>query len=281
MFPGALLYIYETKVCLQCTCISSLRLPCSEINHSCPILLHRVHPTKQHSICCRSEKFHLISEKWTKCCRFDRFVRFVKWKSLLLIRQVRSSIGQLHYKNYNYNPAKFLEDLQLLPFHMVNFFDDISHQVDEYNTLFLDVFNEHAPIRRIKIKVKPNPFVSPEIKQLMKTCDNWHKSAMKTNDKLHWNAYKFFKQEVKREIRLAERIYVKSQIINSKGNTNSIWNVINRCLPKKSSSLPQFNDIYENMANDFNKYFSSVGSLTALKADQLAKDQNWTLDSNA
>ena len=35
------------------------------------------------------------------------------------------------------------------------------------------------------------------------------------------------------------------------------------------------------MANSFNKYFSSVGSLTALKADQLAKDNNWTLDSNA
>ena len=101
---------------------------------------------------------------------------------------------------------------------------------------------------------------------------NWHKSAMKTNDKLHWNAHKFFKQEVKREIRLAERIYVKSQIINSKGNTNSIWKVINRCLPKKSSSLPQFNDSHENMANNFNKYFSSVGSLTALKADQLAKE---------
>ena len=35
------------------------------------------------------------------------------------------------------------------------------------------------------------------------------------------------------------------------------------------------------MANSFKKYFSSVGSLTALKAGQLAKDQNWTLDSNA
>ena len=35
------------------------------------------------------------------------------------------------------------------------------------------------------------------------------------------------------------------------------------------------------MANSFNNYFSSVGSLTALKAGQLAKDQNWTLDSNA
>ena len=113
--------------------------------HSCPILSHRVHPIKQRSICCRSEKFHLISEKWTKCCRFDRFVRFVKWKidkcgcrsdnncislvttatrwkccrfdrfvrfvkwkSLLSIRQVRLSIGQLHLISDNGDPVKVL-----------------------------------------------------------------------------------------------------------------------------------------------------------------------------
>lgn len=62
------------------------------------------------------------------------------------------------YKNYN--RTKFLEDLQFAPFHtMVNFFHDISYQVDVYNTLFLDILNENAPIKRIKIKAKPNPFV--------------------------------------------------------------------------------------------------------------------------
>ena len=34
------------------------------------------------------------------------------------------------------------------------------------------------------------------------------------------------------------------------------------------------NDSHENMANSFNKYVPKV------KADQLAKDQNWTLDLN-
>ena len=24
----------------------------------------------------------------------------------------------------------------------------------------------------------------------------WHKSAIKTNDKMHWNAYRFFRQQV-------------------------------------------------------------------------------------
>ena len=70
---------------------------------------------------------------------------------------------------------------------------------------------------------------------------------------------------MKREIRLAERTYVRSQIINSKGNTNSIWKVINGCLPKKSPCLPQFNDSHKNVANSFNKYFASVGSLQLLR----------------
>ena len=70
---------------------------------------------------------------------------------------------------------------------------------------------------------------------------------------------------MKREIRLAERTYVRSQIVNSKGNTNSIWKVINGCLPKKSPSLPQFNDGRKKIANSFNKYFASVGRLQLLK----------------
>ena len=69
---------------------------------------------------------------------------------------------------------------------MVNFFDDISDQVDVYITLFLDVLNEHAPIKRIKIKAKPNPFVTPEILQLMKKPDHWYKSAINNNYSPKW-----------------------------------------------------------------------------------------------
>ena len=81
-----------------------------------------------------------------------------------------------------------------------------------FNCLFLEALNDHAPIKRIKIKSKPNPFISPEIKQLMNTCDAWHKSPIKSGDKLHWNAYRFFRQEVKREIRLAEIEHVRSEL---------------------------------------------------------------------
>ena len=141
---------------------------------------------------------------------------------VLTLKSPRNKASYITTQSYtNYNADKFREDLSLVPFHT-------------FNTLFLDVLNRHAPIKRIKIKSRPNPFVTSEIRQLMRTRDRWHKSAIKTNDKLHWNVYRFFRQEVKHELRFAEKAYVRNEIFNSHGNTNAIWKIINRCLPKKT-----------------------------------------------
>ena len=58
-----------------------------------------------------------------------------------------------------------------MPFHVISVFDDFDDQVDTFNTLFSEILNEHAPVKRIKIKSRPNSFVTPEIRQLMKTRD--------------------------------------------------------------------------------------------------------------
>ena len=78
---------------------------------------------------------------------------------------------------------------------------------------------------------------------MMKTRDLWHKTSIRTSDRLHWNAYRFFRQEVKREIRLAEKAYVRIELQNSKGNSNEIWKVINRCLPR---GVPYQGSSFEN-----------------------------------
>ena len=87
----------------------------------------------------------------------------------------------------------------------------------------------------------------------MNTRDMWHKRAIKTNDKLHWNASRHFRQEVKREIRLAEKEHVRFEILKSNGNTNSIWKILNRYIPRKNTPLATV----ENpllLANKFNEF---------------------------
>lgn len=97
--------------------------------------------------------------------------------------------------------------------------------------------------------------------------DAWHKSAIKSGDKLHWNAYHFFRQEVKREIRFAEREHVQSELRNTNGNTNSIWKIVNRVIPRKiSSSLMTVEDSYA-LANNFNEFYTN-SSLKGLSSCQ-------------
>ena len=70
----------------------------------------------------------------------------------------------------------------------------------------------------------------------MKTRDYWRALARKTDDLLAWSAYKNFKKEVKREIKIAEMEFVQEQIKNNLNNSNCLWKTIRMCIPSKSCS---------------------------------------------
>ena len=85
---------------------------------------------------------------------------------------------------------------------------------------------------------------------------------------------------MKREIRIAEKEYVRSELSNSKGNTNSIWKVINRCIRKKNAQIPASEDPMAQ-ANMYNDFYTSVGKTIAEKAQILAEKLGFTaFDSN-
>ena len=160
---------------------------------------------------------------------------------------------------------------------MISMFDDLDDQVDTFNALFVDVSNEHTPIKRTAIKARPHPFITEEIRQLMNTRDIWHRRAIRSNDRLHWYAYRCFRQEVKRELRFAEMAHVRTELLKSKGNTNAIWKIINNCLPRKSRNRPFITENPMALANKFNEYFTSVGSVTAQKVRDLAIEHNFDI----
>ena len=49
----------------------------------------------------------------------------------------------------------------------------------------MKLLDNHAPIRNIKVRNRPCPFMTEEIRSLMKIRDKWRKLARKTNDPLH------------------------------------------------------------------------------------------------
>ena len=93
----------------------------------------------------------------------------------------------------HYSPVDFNSDVSLAPWSIVDVFDDVEDKLYAFDVLFNEILDRHAPVKTFKARGKPNPCVTDNIRGLMKTRDNWHKKAKKTNDPLSWTAYRYFR----------------------------------------------------------------------------------------
>ena len=97
------------------------------------------------------------------------------------------------YKHYD--AGAFARDIAEAPWSVVESFDDVDEKLDAFHLLFDPILDQHAPIRRVKLRTRPNPFVTDEIKSLMKTRDNWRKQASRTNHPDAWASFRNLKRE--------------------------------------------------------------------------------------
>ena len=177
----------------------------------------------------------------------------------------------------HYDTEAFLKDMFQVPWPVIDTFDNVEDSLDAFNLLFNEVLDNHAPIRNIKVRNRPCPFMTEKIRSLMKIRDKWRKLARKTNDPLHWSGYKTRKREVKRELRLAEREFVADQIKNNPNNARCLWKTIRSCIPNKSACRRSFTKDDILVANEFNTFFSSIGQTTIEKVKLLADECKYDL----
>ena len=97
-------------------------------------------------------------------------------------RQKPTYITTRSFKNYR--PDQFLADVSQIPWSVLDIFDDPEDKLNAFNLLFNNVLDEHAPIKTVKIRGRPNPFVTCKIRDLMRTRDQWKKVAQKKT-KIH------------------------------------------------------------------------------------------------
>ena len=146
-----------------------------------------------------------------------------------------------------------------------------------FHLIFNHILDSHTPIKDVKIRSRPNSYVTDGIISLMKTRDNRRKLARKTNDPLAWAAYKNFNRKVKRQLRFAGQEYVELQIRNNPSNTGCIWKTIRACITIKSASCKAYSKDDKVVADDFNEFFTSIGQTTVGKIKGLAQQSNYDI----
>ena len=193
----------------------------------------------------------------------------------LNLKRPRSDPPCITTRSYKtFDPEAFSKDISSVPWNTVGILDHVDDQVSMFNSLFLEVLDQHAP-KTFKAIHKKSRVISPEIKTLMSQRDSLHKTARQTGQSSDWQAYRSIRQQVKAEIRSSETKIIREEI-NSNSSKSSIWKTVRRCLnPYGNSNLPYSKDSTE-VLNSFNEYFVSVGDTAANQASELAKQHGLT-----
>ena len=78
---------------------------------------------------------------------------------------------------------------------------------------------------------------------------------------------------VKARLRDAEREHAKTEFKNCK-KTSSMWEVIRNCIPRKQISQPVYSRDLKDVAEEFNNFFTSVGTRASEASTSLIGKHN-------
>ena len=86
--------------------------------------------------------------------------------------------------------------------------------------------DRHAPCRTKKVRNKPTPWVTKEIKKEM--------YAIKSNSPYDWLCFKQKRNAVNQLVRRAKKCYYQNEIKKNIGNPKGTWKVLNDIMCKKT-----------------------------------------------
>ena len=174
----------------------------------------------------------------------------------------------IEYRSYkHYNKQSFLQDLKDADWSAVVDDSDINTTVNNWCKQFIDLADQHAPIKNMKVKGISIPWMTVEISQAMHDRDYHLKKAQKTQSKIHWSAYRKLRCLVNKQIREGKSSYYENLIKENNKNPSGLWKTLNEITSRsKPSSAPSSiisNGIEhkdtKSIASLFNNFFTNIG----------------------
>ena len=179
-----------------------------------------------------------------------------------------------------YNKEQFRSEVADIPWSVVESFDDLNDAVSAWNTLFIDVANCHAPIKKLRIKRPIKPWITKELKELMAERDYAFKVARRSGkEQGKWDNFRKLKNLTNRKIKAAEALYYKNLIESTQG-LKEMWRTLNSALGNKKDENLTFQvqdgeriiSEPKAVASKFNKFFATIGCRIARKLCFVSKD---------
>lgn len=148
--------------------------------------------------------------------------------------------------------------------------ESIDEKVSFFNTTVLDLFDQHAPIRRVKVRHNPAPWITTQIKELMARRDKAKSRYKRRPSELNLSYYKSLRNRCSHLCQDAKRRYFHDQLNNR--SSSDVWKFLKSVGIGKSPT----NQCKDVNLDDLNKHFSFLpfsldSSVKAVTLERLSR----------
>ena len=188
----------------------------------------------------------------------DHLMTFVTltWKRP---KNVSTLITRRSFKKFDI--LSFQEDLQQLPWSVVETFDSPDDKLDTFEKLFNDCLDIHAPWKTFRSKRKSPPWISATLRKTIEKKNRLLARFRRSSSPADWTLYKKERNQVTRLLRDSKRTYFSTLI--SKGTSPSyLWKAIKSAVPSSTTNWKSFQCDSLSLANKFNRHFVSISCST-------------------
>lgn len=98
---------------------------------------------------------------------------------------------KFEYRSFkNYNKTEFINDLNQVPWSVVDGVENVDDAVFLWERLFSEIANEHAPLKIKRVKGSKTPWVTSKLAEMKRDKDYHFRKARSTNSTYHWGMYR-------------------------------------------------------------------------------------------
>ena len=173
------------------------------------------------------------------------------------------------YRSYKYfDETSFLNDLERIPYYIIDVFDDINDSYWAWNKLTMDVIDEHAPMKTRTIKGNRVPYMNGNLRKAINVKHMLKRKYDKNDNSSNWNKYRKQRNLVTKLRKHSINNYIKNKCNSNKcSNSREFWTCVKPLISHRNNYfcdniiISVEDTVYTDpliVSTMFNDYFTNI-----------------------
>ena len=174
----------------------------------------------------------------------------------------------VNYRSFkNFNEESYINDLQMVPFHVSQTFDDVDDQLWFHNSLLVDIVDKHAPRKQREITLNQLPYMNDNLRKAINIKAALRRKFLRIKSDNNWQKFRKQRNLVNKLKRLSMKKYFEKNCNENETKGKHFWEIVKPFMTNKVKLNNNKITLFENnsliskpsdVSNTFNKYFINV-----------------------